>query len=89
MLKIRSTKKFDKDLRTSFKRGKSPTKLKAIISLLAKQQELPAKNKDHNLKGNYIGTRECHIEPDWLLIYRVSNELLILERIGTHSDLFR
>jgi len=59
--------------------------LKQLVSL----QKLPDKNKDHSLKGNYINCRECHIEPDWLLIYRIeNNQDIILVRTGSHSDLF-
>ena len=72
------------------KRGYDITKLKRVIELLANKQPLPQKNKDHNLIGNYSNCRECHITPDWLLIYEVlDNELVLhLLRTGTHSDLF-
>ena len=61
-----------------------------MVDLLAKGKSLPEKNKDHTLIGNYVGCRECHITPDWLLIYEISNDELILylTRTGTHSDLF-
>ena len=61
-----------------------------MVDLLAKGKSLPEKNKDHTLIGNYVGRRECHITPDWLLIYEISNDELILylTRTGTHSDLF-
>lgn len=61
-----------------------------IIRKLASNEELPEKNKDHALTGNWIGHRECHIQPDWLLVYRIENDLLVLtlSRTGTHSDLF-
>ena len=61
-----------------------------IIRKLANNEELPEKNKDHALTGNWIGHRECHIQPDWLLVYRIENDLLVLtlSRTGTHSDLF-
>ena len=71
-------------------RGYDISKLKKVIELLANKQPLPQKNKDHNLIGNYSNCRECHITPDWLLIYEVlDNELVLhLLRTGTHSDLF-
>ena len=64
--------------------------LENIIALLAMGEPLPAKNKDHALTGNWVGHRECHILPDWLLIYRVEDDVLVLTlaRTGTHSDLF-
>lgn len=72
------------------KRGYDMTLLTEILKLLASGESLPAKNKDHNLSGNFAGCRECHITPDWLLIYEISNGELILylTRTGTHSDLF-
>lgn len=72
------------------KRGYDMTLLTEILELLASGESLPAKNKDHNLSGNFAGCRECHITPDWLLIYEISNGELILylTRTGTHSDLF-
>ena len=71
-------------------RGYDISKLKKVIELLANKQPLPQKNKDHNLIGNYSNCRECHITPDWLLIYEVlDNELVLhLLRTGTHSDLY-
>lgn len=82
--------KYKKDLSAINKRGKNTQKLKDIIAKLAMGEELPAKNKDHSLKGDWTGYRECHIEPDWLLIYKIDNGNLILSlmRTGTHSDLF-
>ena len=73
------------------KQGKNLEKLKEVLVLLQEQQTLPPKYKDHALTGNYIGTRECHIEPDWLLIYKIDGDKLILTlaRIGSHSELFR
>lgn len=59
-----------------------------IIEKLAKKETLPQKNKDHNLSGNYTNFRECHIQPDWLLIYKYDDETLNLTRTGSHSDLF-
>jgi mRNA interferase YafQ len=80
---------FEKDVALANKRGKNLSKLKAIIELLVDESPLPAKNRDHKLVGNYSGRRECHIEPDWLLIYQIKDGNIIFERTGTHSDLFK
>ena len=83
------TKQLSKDIKGIEKRGKNLGKLKIIIrSLLAGEQPDPI-HRDHKLTGNYQGRRECHIEADWLLIYKVSGNRIIFERTGTHSDLFR
>jgi len=79
---------FSKDIKRTKKRGKNLDKLKTIIELLVNQKPLPQKNHDHQLLGNYKSRRECHIEPDWLLIYKISGETIIFERTGSHSDLF-
>lgn len=88
---IKPTSKFQKDLKKAVKRGCNLTLLTEVINSLADGNVLPEKNKDHALTGNFIGCRECHITPDWLLIYEISeNELILyLTRTGTHSDLFR
>lgn len=83
------TNSFEKDIKRMQKRSKKIDKLKAIILLLAEQKSLPAKNRDHALIGNYKNRRECHIEPDWLLIYKLEDDKIIFERTGTHSDLFK
>ena len=87
---IKPTSKFQKDLKRIQKRGYDMNLLKEIIKKLANGETLPPKNKDHNLSGNYANCRECHITPDWLLIYEIyEDELyLYLTRTGTHSDLF-
>lgn len=87
---VRPTTKFQKDLKRVQRRGYDISLLTDIIKKLAKGEVLPEKNKDHNLTGNYIGCRECHITPDWLLIYEISDRdlFLYLTRTGTHSDLF-
>jgi mRNA interferase YafQ len=84
------TKRFEKDVKTMRKRGKNLDKLKHIITKLVNEAPLEKKYKDHQLIGNYTGRRECHIEPDWLLIYKPipSEDKIIFERTGTHSDLF-
>jgi mRNA interferase YafQ len=80
--------RFKKDIKLLEKRGKDMRKLKAVIEKLLKNQELEAKYKDHTLTGNWNGYRDCHIEPDWLLIYKISETNLFLVRSGSHSDLF-
>ena len=87
---IRPTVKFQKDLKRIQRRGYDIALLTEIIKKLAAGEALPAKNKDHNLTGDFIGCRECHITPDWLLIYELVDDELILylTRTGTHSDLF-
>ncbi len=89
MLKIKVHNKFKKDLKLMKKRGYDENKLWDIVENIANGISLPAKNRDHALTGNYIGCRECHIEPDWLLVYEIQNNelLLVLMRTGTHSDL--
>lgn len=88
MLTLQEEKNFRKDLKRMRKRSKDIEKLKDIVNKLALKEELPVKNRNHNLSGNYKGFSKCHIEPDWLLIYRQTTTNLILVRIGTHSDLF-
>ncbi len=70
------------------KRGKDMAKLREVIELLAAGGPLPARNKDHSLGGEWRHFRDCHIEPDWLLIYKIDGDDLYLVRTGTHSDLF-
>ncbi|MEA0971227.1 Type II toxin-antitoxin system YafQ family toxin [Candidatus Megaera venefica] len=82
------TNSFAKDIKLAQKRGKNIDKLKKIIELLVNKEPIPQKYRDHNLVGNFIGRRECHIEPDWLLIYKIDKDEIIFERTGTHSDLF-
>lgn len=90
MLDIQYEKSFKKDYKRMLKRGCNPQNLQDVLTLLVNQQPLPEKYRDHNLSGNYTGYRECHIEPDWLLIYKIFNDklVLILTRTGSHSDLF-
>lgn len=87
---IKPTVKFQKDLKRAYRRGYDISLLTNVIKKLADGEPLPQKNKDHALIGNYAGCRECHITPDWLLIYEVEcGELILyLTRTGTHSDLF-
>lgn len=90
MLKIRYHASFKNDYKRIVKRGYNTKLIEEVIRKLANGEQLPEKNKDHPLCGAYIGCRECHITPDWLLIYEVDNGELILclTRTGTHSDLF-
>lgn len=90
MLKIVPSNQFRKDLKLAKKRGLNLQLLSDVVDTLATEQPLDARYRDHNLSGNYRGFRECHFEPDWLLIYRTDEDELdlFLFRTGTHSDLF-
>ena len=90
MLTIKYQAAFKKDYKRIVKRGYDMRLLEKVIELLANQKPLPEKNRDHQLSGDYSGCRECHSTPDWLLIYEVADEELILylTRTGSHSDLF-
>ncbi|MBZ0203089.1 MAG: type II toxin-antitoxin system YafQ family toxin [Ignavibacteria bacterium] len=85
---IKRTNVFKKDYKKMISRGKNIAKLDNVILELATEQALDSKYKGHKLIGNFKARRECHIEPDWLLIYRKEKYELILERTGSHSDLF-
>ena len=89
--KIKFTKRFKKDLKQAKKQGKDIEKLFDVIEKIAKDKTLDEKYRDHSLAGNYKGARECHIEPDFLLIYEKIEEVLVLSlvRTGSHSDLFK
>lgn len=90
MLELVTTSTFRKDLKIVKKRGYDLSLIEFVIDELLKENTLPQKYKDHALTGNYRGFRECHISPDWLLIYAVDKDklVLIVSRTGTHSDLF-
>lgn len=88
MLKLNLATQFKRDLKLCKKRNYNISLLSAIVDTLRIPAALPQKNKDHVLKGNYNGRRECHISPDWLLIYRIEGNEIYLDRTGTHSDLF-
>lgn len=90
MLELRYSNQFKKDFKLAIKRGKDEKLFTEILEKLIKQEPLPEKNKDHQLFGRWAKHRECHILPDWLLIYSIHENELILElsRTGTHSDLF-
>lgn len=90
MLTIKYQTAFKKDYKRIKRRGYNTALLETVIGILADRKELPAEYKDHDLIGDYKGCRECHIAPDWLLVYEISgNELILyLTRTGTHSDIF-
>lgn len=79
---------FKKDLKRVIKRGYDRALLEAVIDALRRTTTLPEARRDHPLKGEWIGWRECHIEPDWLLVYKTSDDEVLLARTGTHADLF-
>ena len=89
MYEILRTNQFKRDVRLAQKRGQDTRDLQAVIGTLAQGKTLPAKHRDHQLKGMFKDCRECHVEGDWLLIYRIEGNVLQLVRTGTHSDLFR
>lgn len=88
MRATRQTTQFKKDVKRAKKRGKDFSKLKEVIEQLARGETLEARYRDHALTGAYRGARDCHIEPDWLLIYKLPEDQLVLLRTGTHADLF-
>lgn len=87
-MKLRQTSQFKKDIKKQIKKGKNPDELTSLIKLLIKDEPLPPKYKDHALIGNWSDRRDCHVEPDWILIYKKTEDELLLERTGSHSDLF-
>ena len=82
------TKQFNKDVKRCQRRGKNFEKLKIIVRTLLSGESLDPIHRDHKLTGNYVGRRECHMESDWLLVYKYEEENIVFERLGTHSDLF-
>ena len=87
---VKPTTQFKRDFKLAMKRSMKIELLEEVVAMLAMGETLPDKHKDHALTGNWVGHRECHILPDWLLIYRIEDEVLVLTlaRTGTHSDLF-
>jgi len=83
------TKQFEKDIKRITKRRKDLDKLKILLRTLLEGKQLDPLHRDHKLIGKFQGRRECHIEADWLLVYKVDHEKVIFERTGTHSDLFK
>ena len=88
MLKPDYTNKFNKDYKKAMKRNYDIAFIDAVIRDLINEVPLAEKHRDHALSGDYEGCRECHITPDWLLIYQTGNGIIVFERTGTHSDLF-
>jgi mRNA interferase YafQ len=89
MKKLHFTGRFKRDLKLMQKRGKNPKKFLEVMNFLEKGLPLPERYKDHKLQGEFKNFRDCHIEPDWILIYSISEEEVSFERTGTHSDLFK
>jgi mRNA interferase YafQ len=89
VIKIQTTTKFERDYKRMQKRHKEMEKLRKIMRKLQKQESLDLKHNDHPLTGEFKDSRDCHIEPDWVLIYRVAGDTIYFERTGSHSDLFR
>ena len=87
-LELRTTTAFERDLRRVNKQGKDLDKLETVVNTLQAREPLPARCRPHPLRGIWAGHWDCHVEPDWLLLYRVTNEALILVRTGSHADLF-
>ena len=89
MKAIRRTSQFKRDVKRMLRQGREVEKLKGVLEALVKGEPMAAAHRDHVLVGQYKGTRECHIEPDWLLIYELGETEIVLIRTGSHSDLFR
>jgi len=89
MLKVATTTQFDREVEIARKRGKNMSKLGDMIKKLSNEESLGPKHRNHKLKGNFKGRWECHVEPDWLLVYCKTKTEIIFERTGSHSDLFK
>lgn len=87
-MRVSQTAQFKRDLKRQLRRGKDPEKIVQLLESLAAGRPLPPGFRDHPLRGRWNDRRDCHLEPDWILIYRVTDEEIRLERTGTHSDLF-
>ena len=87
-LELRTTTAFERDLRRVNKQGKDLDKLEMVVNMLQAEEQLPARCRPHPLRGIWAGHWDCHVEPDWLLLYRVTDEALILVRTGSHAELF-
>lgn len=88
MKRLAQTNQFARDMKRMIRRGKDPAKMRAVVSVLARGETLPPRFKDHPLRGEWQGSRDCHVEPDWVLIYTTDEVWLRLERTGSHADLF-
>ena len=89
MLKIRRTSQFKKDVKRMLKRGQDLEKLLLVVQALSARRKLPARYRDHPFKGQHGDKRDCHIEPDWILLYAIEGNELVLYRTGAHLDIFR
>ena len=89
MKRVSQTTQFSRDVRRMRKRGKDLTKLRKVVKQLARDMQLHPRHHDHALVGRWQLSRDCHVEPDWILIYTADDETLRLERTGSHSDLFK
>ena len=89
MLKFRTTTKFERDFKRMQRRHKDMEELRKVMCKLQKEEPLDPKYNDHPLAGEFKDSRDCHIEPDWILIYRIAGDTIYFERTGSHSDLFR
>ena len=87
-MRITQTSQFKKDFKKQIKRGKDPQKLFSFLELIEHDEPIPAKYKDHTLIRYWAGRRDCHLEPDWILIYKLSDEEIVFERTGSHIDIF-
>jgi mRNA interferase YafQ len=88
MLDVRATSRFKKDVKKAERQGKPMAKLGEVVDRLRDEEELEPYLRDHALTGNYVDHRECHLSPDWLLIYKIEDGFLVLVRTGSHSELF-
>ena len=88
MFELRTTSAFERDLKRVKKQGKNLDKLEVVVDLLQNQEPLPPRYRPHPLRGNWVGHWDCHIEPDWLLLYRLTSDALVLVRTGSHAELF-
>jgi mRNA interferase YafQ len=89
MKQIIQSGRFKRDFKRVLKRGYDAKKLQAVLELLAADKPLPERCRPHKLVGDYVGLWECHIEPDWLLVYDLSDDLVVLTATGSHADLFK
>jgi len=87
-MRISQTHQFKKDIKKQIRKGKEPEKLSRLLKYLQARATIPNRYKDHPLRGNWKGRRDAHIEPDWILIYRIFDDEIRLERTGSHADLF-
>ena len=89
MLTLKTTTRFEKDYKKARKSGRDISRLKRVMTWIAREEPLPPELRDHKLVGTYQGRRECHLAGDWLLIYKIERDTVIFERTGTHSELLK